>query len=178
MRWLRLSFRLIKTIAISTVVASPVASQETRWSNTPYEIALSAGVFDIDARHQPAEAGLEVRKRSIWRGLGVMAGISGTEDASVWIYGGARYDLVGGTRWTVAPGFAVSLYEQGDGKDLGQALEFRSSIELGRRVSERLQVGLVFYHLSNASMQEVNPGSNSLVLSFAFQTRGRETTSF
>jgi hypothetical protein len=177
MRFVTLSFRSIKTIAFLAALASPVSAQETRWSETPYEIAVSAGVFDVDARRRPAESGLEVRKRSIWRGLGVMAGISGTEDASVWVYGGARYDLTGDSPWTVAPGFAVTLYEQGDGKDLGQALEFRSSLELGRRISERLQVGLVFYHLSNASMQEVNPGSNSLVLSFAFQTGTRGAAS-
>jgi len=161
--------RVVHILGIVTVLASPVWPQQAEGARSDFEAAIFAGVFDTDASNPSIEAGLEVRRLSYWRGLGFMAGLTATDESSVWVYAGARYDLTDRSAWTIAPGFAVSLYEQGDGKDLGQPLEFRSSIEVGRRVSEELRVGLIFYHLSNASMKEVNPGSNSLVLSFAFR---------
>ena len=37
--------------------------------------------------------------------------------------------------WRLTPGFAVSIYEEGsEGKDLGGPVEFRSSLELSRRL--------------------------------------------
>ena len=63
----------------------------------------------------------------------------------------------------------MTLYERGDGKELGQTLQFRSSMELARRISERFRVGFVFYHLSNASISKTNPGANSAVINFALR---------
>ena len=155
-------------LAILTVISLPTLAQGEAEAGGEIEAAVYSGIFDTDASKPSFELGFEIRRLFYWRGLGFMGGIAGTEDESVWVYGGARYDSTDRSVWTVAPGFAITLYEQGDGKDLGQPLEFRSSLEVGRRVSEKLRVGLIFYHLSNASMRPVNPGSNSLVLSFAF----------
>ena len=68
----------------------------------------------------------------------------------------------------MTPQFAVTLYEDGDGKDLGGPLEFRSGLEVAYDFARGPTVGLLFYHLSNGDFYDFNPGSNSLVLTVAF----------
>jgi hypothetical protein len=75
---------------------------------------------------------------------------------------------IGGNR-ALSPGFAVALFEEGDGKDLGGPVEFRSSLELSHRRSERSEIGITLYHLSKAGIYDENPGSNSLVVSYTFR---------
>jgi hypothetical protein len=45
-------------------------------------------------------------------------------------------------------------------------IEFRSGIELSRRLGERSRLGVSFFHLSNAALYNFNPGSESLVLTY------------
>jgi hypothetical protein len=104
-----------------------------------------------------------------------MAGVSATEDGSAWVYAGLGYDFELSPRWVLTPSFAASLYDEGsEGKDLGHAIEFRSGLEISCRLGKDdgagpagPRLGLLFYHLSNGSISDVNPGSNSLVLTLA-----------
>ena len=133
--------------------------------------AVYGGIYDTASEDDhPTELGLEYR----FGALGVpkvalrpAVGIAGTEDGNAWGYGGLRLDLALG-RWVVTPQFAVALYEDGDGKDLGGVLEFRSGLEVAYDFARGPTVGLLFYHLSNGDFYDFNPGSNSLVLTLAF----------
>jgi hypothetical protein len=137
------------------------------------ELAVSAGAYDI-AKTKSIEAGLEYRFRSRVWGLVPAVGGAVTEDGAIWAYGGLRRPFRLGPGWRLTPGFAVALYEEGStGKDLGGPAEFRSSLELGYRFARGSSLGLAFYHLSNASIYDDNPGSNSVILSWAFPVSGR-----
>lgn len=136
-------------------------------------LAASAGRFNISKTGKRVEIGLELRYPTDWYGLEIAVGAAGTEDGNVWVYGGLRRDFELESRWRLTPGFAIALYEEGDGKDLGGVVEFRSSIELAYLLNRRSRVGLTFYHLSNAGIYDKNPGSNSLVASYAFSLSGR-----
>ena len=138
------------------------------------EWALYGGIYDTAAEEQPIEGGIELRWQAIEipgmpakLALRPVAGLAGTEDGNAWVYGGLRLDIGLGS-WIVTPQFSVSLYENGDGKELGGVLEFRSGLEIAYRFDEGPKVGLLFYHLSNANFYHFNPGSNSLVLTLAF----------
>ena len=133
--------------------------------------AVSGGIYDTaNDDNNPLElgveyrfAGLKVPKLPVSVALKPAVGIAGSEDGNAWVYGGLRLDLkLGG--WVVTPQFAVSLYERGDGKELGGVLEFRSGLEIGYQLGKGPRVGVLFYHLSNADFYHFNPGSNSLVL--------------
>ena len=140
----------------------PAGAEEGR------ELAVYAGSYDI-AKTRSVEAGLEYRFRSRAWGLVPAVGAAFTEDGAFWGYGGLRRPFRLGPGWRLTPGFAVSLYEAGStGKDLGGALEFRTSLELSRRFAGGSSLGLAVYHLSNASIHDDNPGSNSVILSWAF----------
>ncbi len=82
---------------------------------------------------------------------------------SVYIYLGLNFDLLFADHILIAPGFAAGYYGQGDGKNLGYPLEFRSGIELAWQFDDWRRLGVHFYHLSNASLGSRNPGEESLV---------------
>lgn len=90
-----------------------------------------------------------------------------TQDGSLYAYGGIRFDVPLGEKWVVTPQWGTGLYFANQGRDLGGALEFRSGIELTRRIGEKSRIGVLLYHLSNASFYRFNPGTESLVLTYS-----------
>ena len=151
---------------LSLCAVSTAAAQERRAA-----VQLSGGVYNVGKSPTQAEAGVELRAPiRLWR-LDFMGGISATEEGSFWGYGGLRVDLEVGERFVVSPGFAVALYEEGDGKDLGGVVEFRSSIDFGYQVTSKARLGFTFYHLSNAGLYDQNPGANSAVITYSVRLR-------
>lgn len=126
--------------------------------------AVNLGVFNYNKTPTSLEGGLEIAGAPRAWNLAPAFGVSGTEDGSVWLWGGLRRSFDLGSRWHLVPGFGIALYEEGDGKDLGGVVEFRSSIELSVEVGSRSEAGVLVYHLSNAGFYDLNPGSNSAVL--------------
>ena len=68
----------------------------------------------------------------------------------------------------MTPFTGASIFEEGDGKDLGGTVEFRSGFEISYRFDSGSRFGVYFYHLSNARIYDDNPGSNSVGLVWAF----------
>ena len=66
----------------------------------------------------------------------------------------------------LTPSFTPGLYNQGNGKDLGHVLEFKSELQLSLDLSKESQLGFSYNHLSNASLGEKNPGANSYMFNF------------
>lgn len=140
-------------------------------ADEPAAVAFSLGLFDTAAwlddkgDFEALEGGVQLRGRTDWFwGLGPIVGVAATDEEAFWIYAGTRRPFALGEHWLATPSFAVSYYEEGDGKDLGHELEFRSGIELSYRFDGGSTLGLEYYHLSNASISDTNPGSNSLVV--------------
>lgn len=137
---------------------------------TPGGWAFSLGAFDIIDSDKATELGAEYRFEPFrfWRlDLKPVLGVAATSEGNYWGYGGFRWDIPAGERWITTLGFAVAAYEDGDGKNLGGVVEFRSSIDLAYRLKGGSRVGLSFYHLSNARIYDLNPGSESLILTWS-----------
>ena len=69
----------------------------------------------------------------------------------------------------VVPSFTPGIYDEGDGKDLGHALEFKSEVQLSLDVFKNSELGLSYNHISNASLGDKNPGANSYMFNFIKQ---------
>ena len=82
------------------------------------------------------------------------------EDAAGYVYTGVQANYKIGN-WNFNPSFAPGYYNEGDGKDLGHALEFKSEIQLSLDLPKESQIGFSYNHLSNASLGDKNPGANS-----------------
>ena len=61
---------------------------------------------------------------------------------------------------------SAGIYSNGDGKDLGNALQFKSEVNLLYRLGKSSRVGLGSHHISNAGLSSVNPGTNNFYLIF------------
>ena len=100
--------------------------------------------------------------------LGNVSPITGgfiTENSAAYIYTGIEWNMdMGGMVFT--PSFAPGLYHEGDGKDLGHVLEFKSEVQLSYESSDSTSFGVSYNHVSNASLGDKNPGANSYMLNF------------
>ena len=100
--------------------------------------------------------------------LGNVSPITGgfiTENSAAYIYTGIEWNMdMGGMVFT--PSFAPGLYHEGDGKDLGHILEFKSEVQLSYESSDSTSFGVSYNHVSNASLGDKNPGANSYMFNF------------
>jgi hypothetical protein len=134
----------------------------------PSFLALGAGWYDMNRQtDQAAEFRAEWRgTRALWV-FKPLVGVMATSDAAVYGYGGILLDIYLGRRIVFSPSVAAGAYHNGNGKDLGSVVEFRSSAELAYRFDDRSRIGLNFYHISNAGIGDKNPGTEVLSLTYA-----------
>lgn len=133
---------------------------------------IGAGAFDINDDYTAANFNLEWRAEPWFWNLRPFVGGSVTTDAGLYGYAGLALDIYFGEHVVVTPNFAPALYEEGDGKDLGYALEFRSGIEVAWRFEDRSRLGIALHHLSNAGLGDDNPGTETLMLNYSMPTHG------
>ena len=88
-----------------------------------------------------------------------------TQDMATYIYTGLEANYSVGPV-NITPSFTPGLYSQGDGKDLGHPLEFKSEVQLSLDISEGTNLGMSYNHVSNASLGDTNPGANSYLFNF------------
>ena len=62
--------------------------------------------------------------------------------------------------------YSAGIYSNGDGKNLGNALQFKSEVNLFYRLGKSSSIGLGSHHISNAGLSSVNPGTNNFYLIF------------
>ncbi len=74
---------------------------------------------------------------------------------------------VSGIISSAIPGKIVAIMAaEGDGKDLGHMLEFKSEVQLSLDLSKNSELGFSYNHISNASLGDKNPGANSYMFNF------------
>lgn len=160
---------LLSALAAFVPAGSPARAEP------PVAVTASAGPFSVLDDGELYEAGWEVRfapRRFRWAPrflpeLSPAIGAMATSQGALYVYGGFRLDLRMGASWRVSPQWATGLYYQDGGRNLGGPLEFRSGIELSRRLGARSRIGVMLYHLSNGGIYGYNPGSESLVLTYS-----------
>ena len=65
------------------------------------------------------------------------------------------------------PSFGAGYYDDGDGKKLGNKLEFRTTIEISYQLKNKNRIGVSLGHISNANIGNKNPGAETI--SFSYQ---------
>ena len=133
----------------------------------PGFLTFGAGIYDF-SDDSTGVLSVEYTHHSgwIWK-IKPMGGVLLNFDGALYGYGGFGLDIFFGRRLVVTPSLAVGLYSDGGGKDLGHVIEFRSSVKLAYRLASRARIGLDLFHLSNAGLDDVNPGANVLMLTYS-----------
>ena len=136
-----------------------------------HQINFFTGNFDFsDDKQSAILIGFQHQNENLNRDtfLGNVSPITGgfvTENSAAYIYTGIEWNVEMGSL-TFTPSFAPGLYHEGDGKDLGHILEFKSEVQLTYAVSENTNIGFSYNHVSNASLGDKNPGANSYMFNF------------
>jgi len=81
-------------------------------------------------------------------------------------FAGLRRDFWATERWTFTPALDVGAYDRGNVLNLGGEVQFRSGLELAHRFGNDMRLGVAFYHLSNGGLDDLNPGTESVVVTF------------
>ena len=135
------------------------------------EINVYSGMFDFsDDGAKSTLFGFQHQNEELKRNsfLGTLSPITGgmlTADNAVYLYTGVQADYdIGLLKLT--PSFTPGIYNQGNGKDLGHIIEFKSEIQLSMDLSKNSMFGMSYNHISNASLGSKNPGANSYMFNF------------
>ncbi len=167
--------RPIILIALAGLVAAgPVLAQDpprARAGSFNFGVGTSMG-----HSNSSAGVGLEYRLDSRpWKpregrrfSLIPVLGITGSSRAALFGYAGFRSDFNVTQKWRLTPGFAVGFYDRNGDINLGGPVEFRSSLDISRAVSDRMRIGVALFHISNARLYDRNPGINALAFVQSF----------
>ena len=100
--------------------------------------------------------------------LGNLSPITGaliTGDNAAYIYTGVQAQYkIGAINFT--PSFTPGLYHEGDGKDLGHLIDFKSEFQFSLALPNNSELGFSYHHISNASLGDKNPGAHSYMFTF------------
>ena len=164
-------FRIIFTLITVFALILPVNSEENNNAFNEHEVNFYTGMFDFSDDGQRAGLfGMQHQNENLTRNsfLGTLSPITGfmiTENKAGYVYTGvqAQYSI---GNLNITPSFSPGLYGEGDGKDLGHVLEFKSELQLSLDLFSNSQLGFSYNHISNASLGEKNPGANSYTFNF------------
>jgi hypothetical protein len=148
-----------------------INAEELKDTDQGNEFNVYTGVFDFSDDGKSATlVGFQHQNESLNRDtfLGNLSPITGvliTADSAGYVYTGVQAQYKIGSL-NVTPSFTPGLYHEGDGKDLGHMLEFKSEVQLSLNLSDSSKLGFSYNHLSNASLGDKNPGANSYMFNF------------
>lgn len=162
------SFRAVVAL-IGVIVAAgnnPAAAQEQG------RIKIGLGYYDILHRDEEAAA-FNLEWRPGVRYFGFLSphvgGIIATNGAA-YGYAGFGAEWVIDDQFVILPFADVGLYAEGDGVDLGHVVEFRTGLELAYRFENGSEIGISGMHLSNADLDETNPGTEIVLVHYSVPT--------
>ena len=153
------------TFAFSSIAEEKVFKDQ----NT--EFSVYTGMFDFsDDGKKSTLVGFQHQNENLNRDtlLGNLSPVTGaliTADNAAYFYTGVQAQYkIGSINFT--PSFTPGLYHEGDGKDLGHLIEFKSELQFSLDLSTNSELGFSYNHLSNASLGSKNPGANSYMFNF------------
>ena len=149
----------------------PAHGEEEKISINEHKFNFYSGMFDFsDEGKSSAIFGLQHQNESLLRDsfLGTLSPITGvliTADNASYVYTGVQAQYKIG-KINLIPSFTPGLYNEGNGKDLGHIVEFKSEVQLSIDLFNNSEFGFSYNHISNASLGEKNPGANSYMFNF------------
>jgi lipid A 3-O-deacylase len=158
-------------MAILTLFSLPTNAEEKNIISS-HQYNFYTGNFDFSDHKQKAVLfGFQHQNENLERKtfFGTASPVTGgfiTENSAAYIYTGVEWNHDMGNKMTFTPSFTPGLYTEGNGKDLGHIVEFKTEIQASYAISEESSFGLSYNHISNASLGSKNPGANSYMLNY------------
>ena len=171
LKYMKLLNRFLLPVILVFGLESTGIAEEEKLQLQNTQLNLYSGMFDFsDQKQRAVLVGFQHQNEELYREtfLGTLSPITGgfvTENQALYAYTGIEWNFdLGPINFT--PSFAPGLYGEGNGKDLGHILEFKSEVQASWNLSESSELGMSYNHLSNASLGDKNPGANSYMFNF------------
>ena len=165
---MKIKIILLNILAVTLIMSTPVFSEE---KNRGKGLNIYTGMFDFsDDGKRAVLYGIEHQNENLYRDtiFGRLTPVTGamiTQDVATYVYTGVETNYSLGPL-NITPSFTPGLYRQGDGKDLGHPIEFKSEVQMSLDLSEGSNLGMSYNHVSNASLGKKNPGANSYMFNY------------
>ena len=166
-----MNFKVFYLVLVSFLISLSSIADDHEIDNNNTKFNIYSGMFDfsddgkrstlIGFQHQNTD----LNKDTFLGNLSPITGVLFTTDNAAYIYTGVQAQYSVGAL-NIIPSFTPGFYNQGDGKDLGHAIEFKSELQLSLDLPRDSQFGFSYNHLSNASLGDKNPGANSYMFNF------------
>tara|TARA_B110000114_G_C14896084_1_gene318738 strand:+ start:142 stop:663 length:522 start_codon:yes stop_codon:yes gene_type:complete len=165
----------LSLLLLLIVFITPAYSEiKNKISGIENEYNFFVGTFDtIDKEGDDKSKlyGLEHKNENLFRDtfLGKFSPVSGgflTAKKSMYLYTGVQAEYKLGPL-NIIPSFAPGYYKQGDGKNLGSVLEFKSEIKFDFDIFKNSKIGYSYGHISNNDWGDINPGVDNQQVSFS-----------
>lgn len=153
-----IKLRLLALCVLCLLPTSAKANEDPAW------LSISLGYFGFIDEGDALDFRAEYRfSENLSLGIKPFAGIELTSDASLWVGGGVYKDFNIAENLFLTPSFGVGYYAQGSSNlDLSKTFQARSQIEIGYQLNDFSRASLAISHISNASTDEKNPGTEIL----------------
>ena len=162
-----MKFKLFITSILSILFFTSLSNSDEKTSG----INFYSGMFDFSDHGKRSNLfGIEHQNENLYRDtfIGRVSPVTGamiTGDGAGYAYTGFEINYALGPL-NVTPSFAPGYYHQGEGKDLGHPIEFKSEVQVSLDLGDTTNFGMSYNHVSNASLGEKNPGANSYMFNF------------
>lgn len=134
--------------------------------NETDNLLLGAGAFDLRDETSPAGT-IEYRFGRKVLLAGFSFGLVANTDGGLYGYAALYSDLSYG-KFYLTPQIGMGGYHEGDSTDLGGVFQFRLSLDLAYRFDSGHRLGMRAGHISNANVNERNPGEEEIFLTYSF----------
>ncbi len=170
----------IKYLIVAVLVASNVNA-------TGYNV-FGLGLFDVKFDGSKSQEAVDLRferrfdksildigpKEDNFFFLKPFAGFEITSDSATYFLTGIYLEdnlgkLISDRKsnYIFTPSFGIGYYDNGSGKNLGNEIEFRTSLEISYEFKNNNRLGLSLSHISNANIGDKNPGAE--IISLVYQ---------
>ena len=164
-------FKFLIVFFCTLMIFEKSFSEEIKKIDDGHKYNIYTGMFDFSDEGKKSQIiGLQHLNDNLFRDsfIGTIKPVTGfmlTADSATYLYTGVQAEYKIG-KLNLIPSFTPGLYNEGDGKDLGHLVEFKSELQLSLDLSPSTEFGFSYNHLSNASLGEKNPGANSYMFNF------------
>ena len=160
---------IINLLIISFAFSSIAEEKILKNQNTEFNVYTGMFDFSDDGKRSTLigfqHQNVDLNRDTFLGNLSPITGFMFTGDNAAYLYTGVQAEYSLG-ELNIIPSFTPGLYSEGDGKDLGHLLEFKSEVQLSLNLPKNSQFGFSYNHLSNASLGDKNPGANSYMFNF------------
>ena len=141
-----MNFKVFYLVLVSFLISLSSIADDHEIDNNNTKFNIYSGMFDfsddgmkstlIGFQHQNTD----LNRDTFLGNLSPITGLLFTSDNAAYIYTGVQAQYSIGAL-NIIPSFTPGLYNKGDGKDLGHAIEFKSELQLSLNLPRDSQFG-------------------------------------